>query len=133
MPQRRTRFAAEPFAQAADKTGLADARLAGEQDDLSLALLRPLPPVQQQCQFLVAPHQRGSERAVSGVEPALGGPLAEDDPSPNRLSEAFQAHRVQIAVGEQITEQAVCGLGNDHMPRLRYLLQPRREVRGLTD
>src|SRR5690242_13025084 len=101
MPQRRTRFAAEPFTQAADKTGLADARLADEQDHLSFAFLRPLPPVQQQCQFLVAPHQRGSERAVSGVEPALRGPLAEDAPSPNRLSEACQAHRVETALGEK--------------------------------
>jgi hypothetical protein len=40
---------------------------------------------------------------VSGVEPALGSPLAEDAPSPNRLGEAFQAQRAQIAVGEQIT------------------------------
>ncbi len=100
VSQRRMRFAAEPLAQAVDEAGLADARLTGEQDRLPFALRHPLPPVQQQPKLLVAPNEGGCGRAVPCVEPAFGGAFAKDAPSPYRLSEAFEAHRAKIPVGE---------------------------------
>ena len=60
MAKQRVRSSSsEPLTKAADEAGLTDAWLTGKQDHLSFALLRPLPPVEQQRELLVAPNQGG--------------------------------------------------------------------------
>ena len=58
VAERRVRLVAEPLAQRADEARLADAGLAGQQHHLALAVLGPLPAVEQHAELVLAPDQR---------------------------------------------------------------------------
>ena len=90
MAQGGVRHARELVAQGPHEAGFADAWFAAEQDDLSLSLFRLLPAVQEKCEFVVAPDQRGRRHSVLGVEPALGRPLADDEPCPHRSRKTLE-------------------------------------------
>src|SRR4051812_42491863 len=72
LAQHRVRLADQPLLQCSDQARLADAGLAREQHDLALAVLRVLPPVEQQAQLVLAADQRRGGAGLPGVEAALG-------------------------------------------------------------
>src|SRR3712207_6959288 len=55
----RSGFVRQPFAERADQARLADPGLAGEQRDLTLAVFRPLPALEEEAQLVRTPDQRG--------------------------------------------------------------------------
>ena len=69
----------EALAERLGDARLADAGFAREQEDLAFAGRRPVPPLHQHAEFVVAADQ-GQERAAQRFEPTLGGPFADDQP-----------------------------------------------------
>ena len=133
LAERGVRLAAQVLAQGAHQTGLADAGLAREQDHLALALPCPPPAVEQERELVLAANQRGEPGRVQGLEAALGGTLAQHGERAHRPGEALQAHRSEVAVGEQVAKQAARSFGDDDGAGLGQPLQPGRQVRGLAD
>src|SRR5215831_18756915 len=95
--QARVRLAAHALEDGLGDPGLADAWLAGEQDDGALASLRLLPAAQEQIDLLAAPNERRRTRAQR-LEPALGGARAQRLPRRDGLGAPFERDRPEIAV-----------------------------------
>ena len=75
----------EPRAHFPHQTRLADPRLAGQQDDLPLAVFDLLPSAQQQRDLLLAADQRRETGALARLEAPFGPALARDPPRRERL------------------------------------------------
>src|SRR5262245_9382009 len=84
------------------QTRLADAGFAGKQDDAPLALLRLLPPMQQQLQLLVAAQQGSDASLAQSLEPAFRRAAPEDLPGVHRLGEALEGYCTEVKIVEQL-------------------------------
>ena len=113
---------------------LADARLAGEQHDLALAILGSLPAVGQEVDLLLAADNRREGRdAVHGLEAALGPARPEHPPSAERPGETLQGVAAEVGILEQTADQAAGALRDYHSTRLGHRLQAGGEVGRLAD
>src|SRR5918992_556182 len=93
VTKRRMGLVGEALAQRAHDPRLADARLAREQHHLALALLGPLPAIDEEADLVLAPDQRRELLAVQRLEAAFGATFAFDAPRGQRLGEAPQPLR----------------------------------------
>ena len=100
MAQGCVRNARELVAQGPQEAGFADAWFAAKQDDLSLSLFRPLPAIQEKCEFLVTPDQRSRRHPVLCVESTLRRALADHQPGLHWARKTFQRHCAEIMVHE---------------------------------
>ena len=123
----------EALAQFPHDPGLADTGLAREQDYLAFAIPGLLPTAQQQRDLLLSPHQRREARCLSRLEAPLGAAFARHPPDRERVGEPLEALRAEISQLEQATHEPPCRLADDNALRRGERLQPRREVRRLTD
>ena len=121
-----------PLADGPDGAGLADARLARQQNRLALAVLRPPPAVEQQGDLLLPPDQ-GRQAGRAGLEPAFDRAPPDDAPGRHRVGETLQHLRPEIVEFEPAADQPPRG-GPDH-DRIgsRQGLQPGREVGRVAD
>ena len=76
-----------------------------EQHDLALAVLGPLPAIEQQRHLLLAADERREARRLARLEPALGAALASTRQAVHRLGEALEALRAEIGELEQAADQ----------------------------
>ena len=72
-------------AQFAQDAALADARLAGQQHHLAFAVLRQVPALEQEAEFVLAADKIGQPAAPNRIEAALGGRHPFDRPGLDRL------------------------------------------------
>ena len=123
----------EPRAHFAHQTRLANSGLAGQQDDMPLAVFDLLPSAQQQRDFLVTADQRRQARRLARLEAPFGLTLAFDPPGGKRLGEAFEPPGPELLEIEHAAEQPPRRLADDHAAGRRERLQSRREVGRLAD
>src|ERR687886_301144 len=98
----------------------------------ALAVLGPPPAAEQQLDLLLPADQRrlpGAER----LETALERALAPHRPSPDGFGEAPGRQRAEILVVEETAGEPARARVDHDAVRLGEGLQPRREVRGLSD
>jgi hypothetical protein len=79
----------EPRAHFPHQTRLANSGLAGQQDDMPLAVFGLLPPAQQQRDLLVTADQRRQARRLPRLEAPFGLTLAFDPPGGKRLGKSL--------------------------------------------
>src|SRR4029077_4116135 len=99
IPQAKVLFGLDRRLERGRQARLADARLACEQDYLTIAGPGTPPSPEKDFEILLAPDKQRLARAQR-LEPALGGPLAAHPPSTHRLSVAFRLDSAQIGVFE---------------------------------
>jgi len=133
IAQSRMRFARQPVVQHANQARLADAGLAAQQDHLTLAASRPLPPTQQQLDFLFAPDERRQGLAPQRLEAAHDTALPYHLPRTLRIGKAGEMLRTETFDLEQCAYLPARAVGDDERTRLGQCLQPRGEVWGLAD
>ena len=122
-----------PVDQGAGDAGLADARLAADDNHLAEARFRPDPEFVHQPKFLVAADDRRESPDPARLEAAFRRVFAEYGIGIDGLADAFQgmgSERLQL---EDVTQQASGFARQDQLVRLRQSLQPRREVGGFAD
>ncbi len=123
----------EPAAQLAEDAALADARLAGQQHHLAFAVLRQVPALDQEAEFMLAADEIGQPAAPHRFEAALGGRHPLDRPGLDRLGKTLDRVPAKCAQAEHIAEQPAGRCWDDDRPRLGQRLQSRRQVRRLAD
>ena len=127
------RLALEPGQQAFGDARLADAGLAGEQHDPTLAELGLIPTAQQQLDLLLPADERGQRACATRLEPADAGRLAAHLPRLHRLRQPLHLVGTERAAVEHPPHQPPrAGRDNDLARRCRGL-QPRRQVWRLAD
>ena len=127
------RLILEPLAERPHKARLADAGLARQQHHLAVALLGPLPALEQKSDLMLAADQRRQARPMQRLEPAFGGAFPDHAPSLHRTGKALQSMQAEVGKIEQARRSAAgCGRRSPRS-RLGQGLQPRREVRGVAD
>src|ERR1700758_5164403 len=97
--------------------GLADAGLAGQQHDLTLAALSHLPAVEQQSEFVFAADQRANIGASQRLEPTLGCRFAKDAERRYWGFEPADLLRAQIGDCEPASKKMPRALGDHHGTR----------------
>ncbi len=112
---------------------LADAGLAGEQDELPLAAPGLPPPLDQECQLLVAPDDRRHPARLPGGEAALEGALADDGESRCRLGDSLEALRPQRPQHEQIPQEPSGRRSHDDLTGIGHALQPCGQIGRVAD
>jgi hypothetical protein len=123
----------ETPAQLAQHPALADARLAGKQHHLAFAILRQLPALDQQAEFVLAADKTGQPAAAHGFEAALGCRYPRDRPGLDRLGQTLDRVPAECLQPKQIADEPARGGADHHGARLGQGLQPRRQVRRLAD
>ena len=83
-------FGTESLAQRKDDSRLADAGLARQLDDLSLAAGGEPPAIKQQRQLLLAPNKRSYVGCVPGLKATLGRDLGSDPKSSEGLGKTLE-------------------------------------------
>jgi hypothetical protein len=129
----RVRFALQSAHQAFGEPRLADAGLAGEQDDTSFAGLGLPPTAQQQIDLLLPAGEGRQVMPASRIEPADARILAEHPPCLQRLGGLLHHDRSERAAIEQPSRQPVSAARDDDLARRRAGLQPHGHVRGFAD
>src|SRR5262249_8255539 len=127
------RFRSKAFEKISCEPRFADARFAGNQDDLTLAALRPRPAPQQQLGFFLAPDEGSQTARMQGLEAAFDGARPQRHPGPRRLGEALEVPGPEVLQFKEIAQKSTRAVANDDHVRLGNLLQPRREIRRLAN
>ena len=127
------RLALEPDQQAFSDARLADAGLAGEQHDPTLADLGLIPTAQQQLDLLLPANERGQRARAPRLEPADAGRLAAHLPRLHRLRQPLHLVGTERAAVEHPPHQPPRAGRNDDLARRCRGLQPRRQVWRLAD
>ena len=123
----------DPAAQFAEDAALADARLARQQHHLAFAVLRQVPALHQQAEFVLAADKTGQPAAPHRFEAALGCRHPRDRPGLDRLGETLDLVPAERAQLEPIANQPARGRGDHHRGGLGQRLQSRGQVRRLAD
>ena len=127
------RLALEPGQQAFRDARLADAGLAREQHDPTLAELGLIPTAQQQLHLLLPANERRQRARAPRLEPADAGRLAAHLPRLHRLRQPLHLDGTERAAVEHPPHQPPRA-GRDHDLAGRCDgLQPRRQVWRLAD
>ena len=99
----------DPIQQSFAYARLADAGLATQQSDLTVAALGPLPQVVQLMQFILPADKPRQLLRTDGSETALDHPFPQNPPGRHRLRKSFQFERSQLLAHEHVAQQAcVC-------------------------
>src|SRR5262249_61295577 len=109
----------------------ADARFAGNQHYLTLAVLRPRPAPQQQLGFFLAPDESSQTARMQCLEAAFDGARPQRHPSAQWFGDALKVSGAEVLQLEEIAEEPARRFGNDHRGWLGHPLQPRCKVRCL--
>ena len=117
VEQADVRLALEPRAHFPHQTRLADPGLAGQQDDMPLAVFGLLPSAQQQRDLLVTADQRRQARRLPRLEAPFGLTLAFDPPGGKRLGEALEPPGSEVVELEHAAEQPARRLADHHRCR----------------
>jgi hypothetical protein len=126
------RFGGDLLRQRLGETRFANTRLSGDQNNPAFAGLRLPPAAQQQVGLLVATDQwRGA--GTQCLELAERAVFRHDPPCRHRYRQTFEFDRAEILALEQAANLAAGGGVDHHLTRAGEALQPRREVRCLTD
>ncbi len=112
---------------------LADAGLAGQQNDLALACFRPLPAPHQKAHFFVAADQGGQAACAKRFEPAPLRSLVQHAIGAHRPRDAFELERPEKLDLEQLAEQISGALRDHDAVGSRGHLQPGGQVRRVAD
>jgi hypothetical protein len=112
---------------------LAEAGFARDQHNLAVAGLGAGPAPQQQVDLLVAADQSSHCRSAQCLEPARDGARTQHPPGRHRRGDALDLYAAEIAVFEEIAEQAAGARGDDDSIPLGQGLQTGGEVRRLAD
>src|SRR5260221_7920010 len=123
----------ELLLQRLQQPGLSDSRLAGEPYYLTFAVLRQIPAVEQQVEFLSPSDQGCGLRSVQCLEPALARLLTQNLMGAHGGVEALGANRCQLATLKQVAKQAAGLAADDHGIRLSQRLKTRSKIRSLAD
>ena len=126
-------LALQALAQRAEDAALADARLAGEQHHLALAVLRQRPALEQQPDLLLAPDQRREAPLRGRVEAARRLADADDAQRLGRLGDALERDPAERLVLEAAAGQPLHHGADGDLPGLRDALQSRGQVHRLAD
>ncbi len=127
------RLAADPFAQRGKYAGLADAGLARQQRDLSIALARVPPALHEQRRLVLAPDKGGHRLRPRRLETAHVLSLAHDRPNANGSVETLEHLWSQEFEFERSAQEPLCRLRDHDAAGIGQNLQPRREVRRVAD
>jgi hypothetical protein len=95
----------QPPAQLAHDAALADARLAGQQHDLAFAILRQVPALRQEAEFVLPADKLGQPAAVRRFEAAFGCRHPLDRPGLDRLGQTLDLVPTECLEPEPIAEQ----------------------------
>jgi hypothetical protein len=134
VPQQHVRLIRlQPLAHSADQARLADAGLAGQQHDLTLAIFGLLPAAEQQSELPLTPDQRCQARCLTRFETVLHPAWAKYLPGPYRLGQTLERVLTELGEVEQATDQAPRARRDHHAMRRRQRLQAGSEVGGLAD
>jgi hypothetical protein len=126
------RHVRQVLVQLVDEARLADPRLAEDEDVLPLAVLRPLPAIDERSELHVAPDEA---RQVSrrDVESAAHPARLHDAIERHRLAHAFEHLRPAVLDHEQPGDQALRRGRDHHRVRLGRALHARGDVRRLAE
>src|SRR5262249_41407883 len=106
-------LASDLLGQGRAQARFADSRLARDQHDPALALLRLAPAPQQQLDLLVAPYKRRCSRAQC-LETAQHAALGDDPPGALRLGEACDVAQSEILDLKQTAELLPRAVADDN-------------------
>ncbi len=128
-----SRLDLEPAVHLLDQARLADAGLAGDDDDLALAKQGGRGAVDQARDLVLAADHRQAARAVHGLEAGRTALFAEHAIGGDRSVEPFEVSRSQILQTELAADDP-CGCFRDqHLAGRGFALQPRRKVGRFAD
>ena len=120
-------------AQLAEDAALADARLAGQKHHLPFTILRQIPALHQQADFVLAADEARQTAGTNRLEAALGNREPFDRPGRNRRGKTLDLMPAEVAKLEEIAEQSAGRGGDDDRIRLGQPLHPGGEVRRIAD
>ena len=118
--------------QLVDEPRLPDSRLAEDDDVLPLAVLRPLPAIDERRQLDVAADE-ARQASRRDIEPAAHPARLHDAVERHRLAHALQHLRPAVLDHEHPGDQALRRGGDHHRVGLGRALHARRDVRRLAE
>jgi hypothetical protein len=133
IPNPEPRFVSQTLAQCEDNPRLADASLARQQHDLTLAAFGQLPAIEEESEFVFAADERANIGASQSLEPTLGCCFAKNAERRYGGFEPFDVLRAQIGDCEPAAKKTPSAFGDHHSTRFCELLQTRCQVGCHTD
>ena len=130
--ERDVRRVRESLVHCPHEPRFANARLAGDEHELSAPLARPREPTEQQTQLRLASDEAGDTRPRVSAG-ARVGPLAGDAEDTDRCDDALDRLVAEILEFEEPVDESLRRGGDQHCPRPRERKNPRRNVRGVTE
>ena len=127
------RLVGDALGERVHQARLPDARLARDQNDLTLARLGAFPPAREDLHLLVAADQCGQMFAVDRLEAALRAAPAVDGPGADRTGEPLEVERAEIRGFEQAAGERVRRRADDDRVRCRVLLKASGEIGRFAD
>ena len=120
-------------AQLSEDAALADARFARQQHHLAFAVLRQVPALDQEAEFVLAADKTGEPAAPHRFKAALGCRRPLDRPGLDRVGETLQLVPAERLQPEPIADEPARSRGDHHEAGLGQSLQSRGQVRRLAD
>ena len=133
MANRDVRLARQLLTKGVQQPRLANARLAGDQDHLTVAVLGPAPAIQQHGQLVLTTDQWRQALPMEGLEAAIGAAFALDPEGGDRLREPLDPGRTEVGQLEQRADQPPGCQADDDAAGRGQRLQPGGKVRRLAD
>ena len=133
ISQAGVRLAANLLVECSRETRFTDPGLAREQHHLALTSFGPLPPTQQQLDFLFAADKRREGGGVQRLKSAVDCAFAHYSPGAHRLREALSLNSAEILVLEETAAQPARTRRNDNTVWRSERLQPRGQIWCFTD
>src|SRR5262245_61587896 len=107
---------------------LPDARITADENDLALALLRALPPAQEQRTFRLASDERRQRVHAGSLQTTSGAGRLQHPVEADRLRDAAQLMAPALLHDEEPGDEAVRRLRDEEFVRPGELLYARRQV-----
>jgi hypothetical protein len=133
IAQSRMRRIRDLLGEPGGKARFADARLTGDQHDLTLSRPGAALPFLQIGALGFTPDKRGEPGRVRRLEPAVALGYTERRPGLDRLGEPLDLMPSEIAQAKAVAEQPSRRRRQNHAAGLRKALQPHGEIRGVAD
>ena len=133
VAERREALVGQAVAEVSDDARFADAGLAGEQDDVALALSGALPPFQQEVDLLLPADHGPEPEPAQSLEAAFGPALAQDGPRRDGLRKTLEPVRPRVRELEQAADQTPRAPADDDAPGRGERLEAGGEIGRLAD
>jgi hypothetical protein len=133
VPFQPVRVVAQAAAKLVDEPGLADPRLADDEDDLTLPSLDLGEGVEKKLELALAPDKRSEPVVGSDLQPGPGLPRGQDLPRADRLRLPLEGQFGEGPRMEVARDEAVGRLRDDDATGLGRLLEARGDVRRVAD